>query len=440
MSAAIPPRTQSNWSPETVHTEATERFPLAVALIDPRRDVSSGNAVFHQVFDPLSFSTDAGVGALIRHPDVWREFLLARLDGTCSRVRAQATEVREGTMVVIELLEDDEHPGPSLLDLHRRIAELERLSSTDGLTGVWNRAHLDRVIEVELSRSQRHKQALTLVLLDVDHFKDVNDSHGHLIGDSVLRELAELIRSSIRASDSVFRWGGEEFVVLATGTGHRAGESLAEKLCGDVRDHEFARVGSITVSIGVAEHSSPEAPQDWFGRVDTALYAAKSAGRNRVRVDRRGNSDLWASQSTCSVLQLTWQEAYECGEPTIDAQHRDLFLYANALIAIVLAKDPEPGAFDRATRMLMHHLAQHFTDEEAMLGERGYAGLRAHARAHASLLQRADEIWASVHVGSSSLGTLIDFLVDDVVAHHIFKMDRDFFPLFNNQPEVPSAP
>ena len=317
----------------------------------------------------------------------------------------------------------------ALAQLNERILELERLVSTDCLTGLWNRAHFERLVDAELDRSLRYKQPLSLILIDVDHFKRTNDDFGHQAGDTVLRELALVANGAIRSADTIFRWGGEEFAVIATSTGYRGAGRLAESLRGQVAQHHFPGVGGISISLGVAEHIGVESAEEWFHRTDAMLYDAKAAGRNRVSVDTRGNSDTWANDKGAAALGLTWLEAYECGEPSIDREHRELFDLANALIQAATdcsGPDRIGPAFDR----LLDHVARHFASEEALLESHGYARLDTHRRAHAGLLGRAHDLKAAVEAGQAKLGSVVEFLANDVVARHLFGADRDFFPLF----------
>jgi diguanylate cyclase (GGDEF)-like protein/hemerythrin-like metal-binding protein len=319
------------------------------------------------------------------------------------------------------------------LELARQIAELESRVTTDALTGLWNRAHFDHIIEKELDRSLRHRQPLSLILLDIDNFKRINDAFGHQVGDRVLRELAIVANSAIRSSDALFRWGGEEFAVLAMSSGYRGAGRLAESLRGQLASHLFPSVGSLTVSLGVAEHADAESAEDWFRRADAMLYAAKRDGRNAVRIDPQGNSDQWREPGIRPNLHLVWQEAHECGEPSIDREHQELFELANDLIDEFFAHDEDSGQILPAFDRLLGHIARHFASEEEILARHGYAELEAHRRAHAGLLARAEELRNAVQAGGAGLGGLVEFLAGDVVARHLFKADRDFFPLFNTQ-------
>ncbi len=320
------------------------------------------------------------------------------------------------------------------IQLGERLAELEQRVTTDALTGLWNRAHFDHVVEKELDRSLRHRQALSLILFDIDHFKRINDRYGHQAGDKVLRELAIVANTTIRSSDALFRWGGEEFAVLAAVSGHRGAARLAESLRGQLASHRFPVIGSLTVSLGVAEHLAPESAEVWFRRADAMLYAAKSDGRNTVSVDARGNSDQWAAGP--SALHLVWQEVYECGEPTIDHEHRELFDLANALIDAFLSGGEGFGRIAPAYDRLLQHIVSHFKDEEALLAKHGYAGLDGHSRIHARLVDRALELRGELEAGIASLGNVVEFLAAEVVARHLFRADRDFFPLFSGKADA----
>lgn len=324
------------------------------------------------------------------------------------------------------------NPCTSRLQLQERIVELERLVSTDCLTGLWNRAHFERLVEAELDRSLRYRQTLSLILIDIDHFKRANDLYGHQAGDTVLRELALVANASIRSSDALFRWGGEEFAVLASSTGYRGAGRLAETIRGRVAQHSFPGVGRITASLGVAEHDGAESAEEWFHRADAMLYAAKEAGRDRVHIDARGNSDAWAADHGPASLCLVWQEAYECGEPDIDREHRELFNLANALIQASITGEQNLDRIGPALESLIDHVARHFSHEETLLEQHGYARLPAHRRAHAGLLGRANELKAAVANGQASLGSMVEFLAKDVVARHLFGADRDFFPLYKS--------
>ena len=328
--------------------------------------------------------------------------------------------------------------------LSGRIAELERRVNTDALTGLWNRAQFDHIIKKEIDRSLRHKQPLSLILFDIDHFKRINDRFGHQAGDKVLREISIVSNVTIRSSDAIFRWGGEEFAVLATSTGHRGAGRLAETLRGQLAGHLFPVGGSLTVSLGVAEHMAAETAEAWFQRADAMLYAAKGNGRNAVRIDARGNSDLWAATHGVSALHLVWQEAYESGEPTIDREHRELFELANVLIDAFLSGGHDFGRIASVYDRLLEHIVSHFTHEEALLADYGYARLDAHRHAHAGLLARASELRNAVAEGGASLGGLVEFLAGDVVARHLFRMDSDFFPVFGKLksavPHQPASP
>ncbi len=165
---------------------------------------------------------------------------------------------------------------------------LEQQSFLDGLTGLWNRAYLDRRLEAEVNVAQRYGRPLSVVLVDIDHFKGVNDSWGHLFGDIVLQGVAQDLHESARRSDIVTRYGGEEFALLLTDTPLKAALLVAERLRQAIEARGFearsARV-SVTASLGVAsteELPPPLSPDTVLGAADRALYASKDAGRNRV--------------------------------------------------------------------------------------------------------------------------------------------------------------
>lgn len=160
--------------------------------------------------------------------------------------------------------------------------QLETQAYTDGLTGVCNRARLQGVLEAELHRARRHNLPLSIILGDIDHFKQVNDTHGHQVGDDVLKKFAKLLRENVRIEDVVARWGGEEFMIVSPLNDAYATGLLAEKLRRLIADETFAKVGHVTCSFGVTQARREDTVRTLTERADKALYQAKTGGRNRV--------------------------------------------------------------------------------------------------------------------------------------------------------------
>ena len=170
--------------------------------------------------------------------------------------------------------------------------EASRLAITDGLTGVWNRRHLDIRAAEELQRARRFHEPFSLVLVDVDNFKQVNDRFGHQGGDAVLVQVAERLSQWTREVDTVARYGGEEFALVLPRTDLNGAELLAEKVRSAIADTPFEVDGGplrVTVSIGVSSHPDQGSTvADLVGAADAALYRAKAGGKNRVeRADER---------------------------------------------------------------------------------------------------------------------------------------------------------
>jgi two-component system cell cycle response regulator len=168
-------------------------------------------------------------------------------------------------------------------------ARLEALASTDPLTDVLNRRALDERLAVELERARRYTSEVTLLMVDIDHFKRVNDTHGHLVGDDVLMEVAALLTQTVRTTDIVARYGGEEFAIILPETGEegaiRFAERIRERMEGNAFRVDDTLTLRVTASIGVATYPAPKVDtvEDLIARADQALYRAKAEGRNRVR-------------------------------------------------------------------------------------------------------------------------------------------------------------
>lgn len=184
----------------------------------------------------------------------------------------------------------------ALLQKHRdteqqHVGEIENLSKTidqqnksDRLTGAYNRAHLTDELGKEQARSERYQTPLSLIVFDVDHFRAINDKQGRTAGDSVLTELAAMVKDNIRKTDIFARWGSEEFAILAPGIDLDKGRMFAEKLRMLVEEYSFSIKERVTCSFGVSFYQATENPEDFVHRADTALQRAKAEGRNRCVV------------------------------------------------------------------------------------------------------------------------------------------------------------
>jgi diguanylate cyclase (GGDEF)-like protein/PAS domain S-box-containing protein len=166
----------------------------------------------------------------------------------------------------------------------RKIIEekLERLNQTDSLTGIYNRKKFNESLNFEIGRLRRYKNAMSIVMFDIDHFKKINDTHGHDVGDSVLIELTKVVAGIIRDTDMFFRWGGEEFMILLPHTSLKSAAVISHKLRQNIELHKFSKVNKVTCSFGVTEFLEKDDEKIFCKRVDIALYEAKKGGRNRV--------------------------------------------------------------------------------------------------------------------------------------------------------------
>lgn len=167
----------------------------------------------------------------------------------------------------------------------RRQQTLEHIASTDALTGAWNRRSLDAELRIAITTFRRDRRPVALVLIDIDHFKPFNDRHGHAAGDQVLVALADAVRQSVRATDRLFRYGGEEFVLLMPGADLLGVELSMSQLRRELREALRIHGEQVTVSMGAAVLGDGEDAARWLARADAALYCAKNTGRDRLEVD-----------------------------------------------------------------------------------------------------------------------------------------------------------
>ena len=317
----------------------------------------------------------------------------------------------------------------SELRLRHELHSLEELASTDPLTNAWNRRHFGEVVEGEMHRSDRYSHPLSLLLLDIDQFKRINDTYGHAEGDLVLSQVADCVRAAVRISDSLTRWGGEEFIVLMPNTGLSSATIMAERIRESIASHAFPGIGQVTVSIGLSEYVPSASRDAWLERADLAMYRSKQKGRNRVEVDPvRRNTQAATEHLESTFLKLVWSPTYRCGNALIDAQHERLFQLANELLDALLSGRPI-DEISEFVASLLREVIRHFHDEEAILTEKGFPGLVAHAKTHAELVAKALELEQTFQAGALSIGSLFQFLAHDVVAQHMLKADREFFHL-----------
>jgi len=167
-------------------------------------------------------------------------------------------------------------------ELKRLHQILIRQATSDPLTGIANRIKFNEVLVKEIARSKRFTLPLSLIMMDIDHFKAVNDTYGHIAGDNVLREFASRVSKSVRKNDLFTRWGGEEFMILVTNVTRSGTVIFAEKLRLEIEAFDFSPVGRITCSFGVTGYEKTDTIDSFIKKADVALYRAKSAGRNRV--------------------------------------------------------------------------------------------------------------------------------------------------------------
>jgi diguanylate cyclase (GGDEF)-like protein/PAS domain S-box-containing protein len=160
--------------------------------------------------------------------------------------------------------------------------ELNKLLITDKLTQAYNRTKFEEIMPIEMERTRRFNHPLSLLIFDIDHFKKINDTFGHLFGDYVLKTIADIVREHMRKVNYFIRWGGEEFIIIAIETNFEKAKILSERIRKEVDGYDFDKIDKITISFGVTQFKEDDTLDTFVKRADDALYQAKEKGRNRV--------------------------------------------------------------------------------------------------------------------------------------------------------------
>ncbi len=306
-------------------------------------------------------------------------------------------------------------------ELTEKNKALKAIAITDELTGLKNRYYLDSRLLEEMERADRYSLPLTMIIFDLDYFKRINDNWGHDFGDKVLSSIAATAKKLVRRSDTIARWGGEEFAILAPETNLDGATGLAEKIRKAIANIVFSEPVQVTASFGVGEWMKGESYESWFRRVDQALYRAKHKGRNCV-VQSSG-----VELMPIAMVKLHWKPEWECGISSVDQQHRKLVDMANKLIEAT-KNDANSEKIAGQLDSLIRHVVHHFEHEEKMLELIGFPEAVRHAGIHRELVEKAGKLRQEYLNADLKPSAFFAFLVDEVVVGHLLAEDIMFFP------------
>lgn len=297
---------------------------------------------------------------------------------------------------------------------------MKKLALKDELTGLYNRHYLEMIIRNEIEYSEKYDKALSIILIDLDHFKQANDRWGHPVGDSVLKLIAHVIKNQVRSKDYVIRLGGEEFIILMPEVKLSKAKMKAENIRRAIEESVHPVAGITTASIGVAEKQKGESYRRLYKRVDRAMYEAKSWGRNYVVTSvEDDHKDLLQS--------LEWREEWNSGHSMLDKQHKELFRMANC------ASDIVPIAMENKDTVLEHidgilsRIKDHFEHEERILEDIQYADINMHIDEHKILLKRALKLREAYENDLITQNNLFVYIFDEVIVNHMLREDIKFY-------------
>lgn len=308
---------------------------------------------------------------------------------------------------------------------------LAKTAVTDALTQIYNRHHFYQTMEDAIHDAELKERTLTLVLLDIDFFKRVNDTFGHPVGDKVLVHIASVVKDHIRTSDVAFRLGGEEFAIFLPDATQSVGVQVAKRILRTMNEVPIEDVGYVTASFGVASREVGESLTRWYARTDGALYRAKHSGRNCVKTAQ-------ATDKVGDTMEaLSWKSAWASGHDEIDKQHRELVQIANRL----LSAQGEGSRDDVIAHLtdLIEHLADHFQFEESVLTKVRYPKTEDHRKLHRRLMEKLATLKSRYLRDTIPKHAFQRFLRDDLIVGHLIEQDALFFPLLTKQ-KAPSNP
>lgn len=345
-----------------------------------------------------------------------------------------AIMINDGTeQYAIDSKEDEElrKLNLELIKLAQELKEkneaLEFIANRDKLTGLYNRHFFDQIIDKEMDKADINNEPMSLILFDLDHFKHVNDTWGHPTGDVVLKTTAEIAGKAIRKLDTLFRWGGEEFIILMPNTTDTEAILAAEKIRVEIEKNIFGEVGHLTSSFGVAERSKYELFRNWYTKADEAVYSAKEEGRNRVV---KFSEEKRKSEPAINI-GFKWRKEWETGDSALDDQHYKILEKGSHIINKSFS-GMKSKEFEKELELLLKHVKDHFAYEEEFLKRIKYPNIKEHSELHKELMAKTLRLKKYYEAGELKRSDLFAFIFDDVIVGHLMEQDVLFFSYAKN--------
>lgn len=360
---------------------------------------------------PLMFTTDETLGG-------WRVYVVPK-DGWNNKTLPLVLGFFLSVMLCLFIATQIHHwmndYSKALIDK----IELERKYIQDRFTGIYTREYFNFRLKEELSFSLRNNYPIAMIYFDLDHFKAVNDAHGHSTGDEVLLNVVSNVKAVIRAEDVFSRWGGDEFILLLPQTDYKGAGLLAERIRHEIEHSPVNKAYGVTASLGYSEWKLHEYSESWFHRTDDALYRSKNSGKNKAT-----GSD--PNQTKEVLVKVEWNPKLNSGCHVIDLEHKAILDRCNQIVESAL----EQSGFDETIRNVEHfiiELEQHFIDEIQILREVNYPDVDNHQRIHDALLKRTNEIFQKAIKRDINAMEFFKFLVLTVVEGHFQYEDTKYF-------------
>jgi|GEM_PF-5814217 len=297
------------------------------------------------------------------------------------------------------------------------------LADTDELTGLSNRRHFYLIAKQEIERSNRYHNPLSLLMIDIDDFKGVNDTYGHDVGDEIIIEVGHTLAKNTRESDVVARWGGDEFIVLLLETGKLEATKIAQKLNKIIAQKSFKHHIQLTVSIGISERIFAESYDSWFKKADNAILKAKEFGKNTVIFcDEVENLKE-------QLYHLKIGQKYLSGIPLIDKEH----LHMIDLLTKMYEGQHTQSDMIALGKDLILYTENHSHDEEAEMLKYAYQGLEEHHAQHIDLIKKAKRIFKEIETHTTDFSaTSIAYVMKELIIEHFATQDLDFFEFYKS--------